>query len=395
MIALLALLVGLALAFYTSAFRPVVAVTVETGRKGLLLTPKSDVRMLGIPVGKVTEVELAQTGQAVIEVELYKDQAERIPANTGARIVASTAFGPKYVELVTPSGPFIGQIHDGVRIQSEHVSVEVNTVFENLLGVLEAVEPAKLNSTLKAVSTALEGNGEKLGTTLVQTDEYLRRFNSNVPQLQRDLSKIADVTNLYADVTPDLVRLLENGTFTGRTVSEERQALDAVLADLLALGENTRTFLEANERGLVTLLDVLRPTTALLSEYSPMLTCTINGIEVNRHMLENVVGGNGTGLALNAGLMPGDDPYTYPESLAVVEASSGPSCYGLPLLEGNEYPHQYVPYSTGANAAPGGDDNSLQPGDPPLVVQLFGPAATPPPPGTQPPLPLPSRSGGS
>lgn len=48
-------------------------------------------------------------------------------------------------------------------IEGQHVTVEVNTVFQQLVEVLDKIDPAKLNETLGAISSAFNGRGEKFG----------------------------------------------------------------------------------------------------------------------------------------------------------------------------------------------------------------------------------------
>ena len=53
------------------------------------------------------------------------------------------------------------------------------------------MQPAKINMTLNAIATALEGRGEQLGETLETFDAYLKRINPQIPQLVEDLRKTA------------------------------------------------------------------------------------------------------------------------------------------------------------------------------------------------------------
>ena len=48
-------------------------------------------------------------------------------------------------------------------LQSRNVSTEVNTVFENLVGVLDQIDPAKLNAVLSALAEGVRGQGERIG----------------------------------------------------------------------------------------------------------------------------------------------------------------------------------------------------------------------------------------
>ena len=95
-------------------------------------------------------------------------------------------------------------------IQRTDLSIEVEQVLSDLYPLLRAVQPADLNTTLNAVATALEGRGEQLGETLETLDDYLTRFNPELPGLIEDLRLTARVSDTYADVLPEVATILRN-----------------------------------------------------------------------------------------------------------------------------------------------------------------------------------------
>ena len=158
-------------------------------------------------------------------------------------------------------------------------TVEFNSVFEHLSDVLAKIEPEKLNPTLGAISTALNGRGESLGEVLELGDTYLKKMNPVLPQLQEDLVGAADVTNLYADVAPDLMRILDNATATSGSIVAEQANLDLLLLNVTGLADTGNALLTDNEQNLTTALDTLTATTTLLDKYSSGLTCFIRRVE--------------------------------------------------------------------------------------------------------------------
>ena len=90
----------------------------------------------------------------------------KIPSNARVEIKTTTVFGAKYVNIVIPDDPSTQPIQEGAVIASDSVTVEFNSVFEHLSDVLAKIEPEKLNATLGAISTALNGRGESLGEAL-------------------------------------------------------------------------------------------------------------------------------------------------------------------------------------------------------------------------------------
>ena len=89
-----------------------------------------------------------------------------MPDNVQVEIGAHTVFGAKSVEFTLPGDPSTTTLRAGQVLDSEHVTVEVNTIFEQLNSVLAHIDPAKLNETLGAVSTAFSGRGEAFGRSL-------------------------------------------------------------------------------------------------------------------------------------------------------------------------------------------------------------------------------------
>ena len=83
----------------------------------------------------------------------------------------------------------------GQVLDADHVTVEVNTVFEQLTSVLSKIEPAKLNETLGAIATAFNGRGTQLGQTLSDLNAFLAKFEPSLPNLSHDLAVAADVSS--------------------------------------------------------------------------------------------------------------------------------------------------------------------------------------------------------
>ncbi len=79
-------------------------------------------------------------------------QLRLIPSNVQVDIASSTVFGAKFVQLQAPANPSPKPIQQGAVLQGDHVTVEINTVFQQLTQVLDKIDPAKLNQTLGAVA---------------------------------------------------------------------------------------------------------------------------------------------------------------------------------------------------------------------------------------------------
>ncbi|WP_280413540.1 MCE family protein [Nocardia asiatica] len=320
--------VAVAMIMFVGGFTPTATVTVDAPRSGLVLDPDAKVKVRGVEIGRVASVDHTAEG-ARLKLDLDPDLLRLVPSNADVDIRSTTVFGAKYVNFVVPPQPSSTPLRPGATLTAQRVTVEFNTLFQHLSDVLAKIEPEKLNATLSALGTALQGRGEKLGVLLEQSDAYLRDINPYLPTLQQDLAKTGAVTDLYADTVNDLLRTVDNFTVTSQTLDQEQDSLDNVLVNLIGLADTTGSVLRENENQLGTALDLLRPTTGLLEEYAPALYCLIGGLGKALPMGEAVFGGLQEGVALNTGFMYGAKPYTYPEDLPTDNATGGPQCAGL------------------------------------------------------------------
>ena len=104
------------------------------------------------------------------------------------------------------------------------MAIEVEQVLSDLYPLLRTVQPAQLNYTLTAIADALEGRGERIGENLVILDDYLQRMNPKIPLLVDDLGKLSQVSDVYADVVPEIATLLRNSVKTGNTFLSKEQS---------------------------------------------------------------------------------------------------------------------------------------------------------------------------
>ncbi|MBY6414689.1 MCE family protein [Rhodococcus sp. BP-252] len=339
--------VGLALTIFSGGFRSTVPVTVTSERAGLVMDPQAKVKLRGVEVGRVASIS-QQDGMARLQLDMNPSTLSMIPANAAVEIKSTTVFGAKYVNFVVPPDPSVQTLVPGAVISADNVTVEFNTLFQHLSDVLQQLEPEKLNATLGAVSSALRGRGEELGELLAESDEYLATINPSLPALQRDLAAAAVVTNVYADATPDLMRVLDNATTTSNTIVAEQANLDLLLMNVTGLADTSNQVLTENEQPLETALHTLTATTTLLDEYSPELTCFIVGLNKGRLAFGPLAGaGDKASIALSSSFLLGDPAYTVEKDLPKIAATGGPNCYGLPDFDPKQAPAPFVVADTG------------------------------------------------
>src|SRR5690625_2960350 len=255
-------------------------------------------------------------------------QLHLIPANVSADIASSTVFGAKFVQLAEPEDPSSKRMFAGQVLEGQHVTVEINTVFEKLTQVLDKIDPAKLNESLGAISMAFSGRGEKMGRTLSDFDAVLRELEPSLPAMSRDIEATAAVADAYGDAAPDLLRTVDNATQMSQTIVDEQKNLDAFLLSMIGLADVGQDVVGGNRPALSKTLNLLTPTTSLLSEYAPNLECTLKGMEYVMHQPPQM----DPGVLVNVAFTLGIERYRYPQNLPKVAAKGGPNCMGLPYI---------------------------------------------------------------
>ena len=326
------LLAALMVAQYDKAFTPVLHVTVDSDRAGLQLVPHSDVKVRGLIVGEVRSIKATPNG-AAISLAIDPGKAKLIPENSSARMLPKTVFGEKYVDLVPPPGTLGGaHLKNGDVIPQDHsaTAIEVNQVLNDLMPVLTEVQPAKLNETLNALATALQGRGDELGQMLVDADGYLRKLDPHLPTVMHDLRQLAVVSDNVNNAAPDLLAILKNLQTTDKTIVDKQPQLVQALDRGIDLTGKVTPFLEDNEPRIVGAQIANRQALALLAKYSPSVPCVLEGMARLQPRLIDAMGGRQPGVHVTLelvkprpGYKPGlDDPE--------LKDQRNPRCYGLP-----------------------------------------------------------------
>ncbi|GAA2775424.1 MCE family protein [Saccharopolyspora taberi] len=273
------LFLAMMVAVYQKAFTPAVRVTLRTDHVGNQLGKAADVKVRGVIVGEVRDIRASAAG-AELDLALDPDQAAMIPRDVSARLLPKTLFGERYVNLLLPAGTRQPALADGDVIAQDRTesAVELEKLMSDLLPVLRAVQPDKLTSAINSVAMALEGNGERLGATLVELNHLLAGVNPALPDLAADLRGIADVSRTYSNAAPDLLAALRDLTTTSRTLAEQRGNVDKLLTATTAAADETSGFLRDNGEIMVDLASSSRPALELLAAYAPEYECVLESI---------------------------------------------------------------------------------------------------------------------
>jgi phospholipid/cholesterol/gamma-HCH transport system substrate-binding protein len=341
---------------FSGTLRTTVPLTVISDRAGLVMEDGAKVKLRGVQIGEVASVDPyadpAGTNLSKLTLKISPNEFQYLPSNVEAEIKSSTAFGAKYVDLVVPSdGASPRRLAPRATLRSRNVTVEVNTVFENLQAIVRAIDPAKLNGVLSAVAEAVRGKGDRIGEAITNGNRALLTVNPRMPTIRKDWQLFGKTSQAYSDAAQDILSTLDSFSTTSVTITKNSKALDELLLSAIGFAQSGIDTIGRNQQNLVSAINLVAPTFELLNKYSPSYTCLFQGAQwFLDHGGKAALGGNGKSVIMDAALLFGDDPYRYPDNLPVVRAKGGPGgkpgCGSLPDVSQN-FPVKYLVTDTG------------------------------------------------
>ncbi|HEX4654983.1 MAG TPA: MCE family protein [Mycobacteriales bacterium] len=337
-LAVVAALLGLTVAIYNKSlpWQATDRITLEADRVGNQLVVPADVKLDGVLVGRVSGVSTSGSF-ARLNLQIAKNRIDEIPADVVARILPKTLFGEKFVDLVIPTGTPADAPHlqagDVIKQDRSSTALELQTVFNDLVPVLRALNPAQLSITLSNLATALRDRGDALGRNLALVNDYFTRFNKDLPNFNHDISALADLASNYADATPDLLKMLRNFSVNAHTITEKQDVYAQFLSGSSDFANTAANVFGQNADRLIQLANVSKPVLDLYAKYSVVLECLPNGLSIyDRTRLEQAFG---QGPYLHITLTPVGDRGSYTKSDRPLKSdltslTLPPNCFGLP-----------------------------------------------------------------
>ncbi|MFJ2668858.1 MCE family protein [Nocardia fluminea] len=204
-------------------------VTVELAISGGL-TEGSDVTFRGVRVGRVGDVRIAGDGiAAVAEIE----EGTRIPVGGTVAVARLSAAGEQYLDFrpETDTGPYL---RDGSVIARADtgVPVQVQSVLANMSGLVNGLNPERLNVIVNELDKALAGGPDGLRNMISGISRAMAGLNDLLPQTEHLLRNLEVIASTTAHAQPDLGTL----TNAGSALFQQFSAADAELRHLLQQG---------------------------------------------------------------------------------------------------------------------------------------------------------------
>jgi phospholipid/cholesterol/gamma-HCH transport system substrate-binding protein len=215
----------------------------------------SDVRVLGVPVGKVVEVTPSGTDVAV---EMEYDAQVRIPADARAVIIAPSIVGDRFIQLTPVFEEGSRVLADDASLDTDRTAVplELDQIYSSIdeltvaLGPQGANKEGALTDLLETTAQNFAGQGAQLNQTIRDFGEFSATLDDNKEELFDSARQLEKFIGTLADNDTTVRRFNESLASVSTMLAGEREELSASLKNLsVALGE-VSTFVTDNREVL-------------------------------------------------------------------------------------------------------------------------------------------------
>jgi virulence factor Mce-like protein len=265
--------------FLSGAFKSGYEVNAAFARAGQLLRNGSDVKLRGVLVGSVSGIHIGRTGVARVTMRL--DEAQEIPDNVNAAIRAKTLFGEKFIDLILPGKPSGRRLAPGDEIpQSRTIPpIEVETILEKGVPLLEAVDPEAFGAALHALAEGVVGNEDALRRATLQSEKLLTETERTLPNLERNLVHLKNFARAINDTDTDLLNALDGLSAVGEVIRDNPDEFRRTVSGLVPLARDLGDIFIARERDLGDLAGKQRRILDEVAERAPRLPALVRVLD--------------------------------------------------------------------------------------------------------------------
>lgn len=232
----------------------------------------NEVRVIGVPVGKITKIE--PLGDRV-RVTLEYDSDVRLPADAKAVVVSPSIVGDRFVQL----GPVYtggAELPDNARLGLDRtaVPVELDDIFKSIdnlalaLGPQGANKDGALSRLINTTADQLDGQGAQLAKTLENFSKLSTTLANNDDQLFASVSEIDQFVALLRRNDTSVRGFFDETARVSRVLADERDDLADTIKALTKALIDTRDFVRDNRLALRVNVDNIESLAALLASRS-------------------------------------------------------------------------------------------------------------------------------
>ncbi|MGW0022001.1 MCE family protein [Rhodococcus sp. NPDC003382] len=203
-----------------------------------------DVKVGGVPLGKVEDVEVAPDGTAVVSFSLSTER--RLTAGTTAAIRYKNLIGDRYLELSNGAGA-ISALEGPIPIEQTTPALDLDQVVNGFRPLLQGLDPDRTNQLTTSLIEVLNGQEESIGrlvaqigalsNSLADRDQAIGRVVSNFNTV---VGTVSDRSEQFSLLIDQLQRLVEGLDGDRDQITNSLTSIDRVTDTLAGVLEQNR-----------------------------------------------------------------------------------------------------------------------------------------------------------
>jgi phospholipid/cholesterol/gamma-HCH transport system substrate-binding protein len=257
------------------------------------LAQQSDVRISGVSVGKVQNIEESPDGKQALATIDVEDKYAPIPEGTRAILRTKTLLGETYVEL-TPGNSGRPKLHDGATLARANVaeSVQLDEIFRTF----DKRTRAAFQEWMQEGASAIAGQGgsfsyalAELGPVFTEFDRLLRLLDTQRLAVKQLFSNGTTALRALRGREGQLAGLIRNSNAVFSTTAARNRDIEALFRAFPTFEDEQRLTFDRLKafavnadplfRQLVPAAEQLSPTLIALARLAPQAKGLFDGLE--------------------------------------------------------------------------------------------------------------------
>ena len=233
------------------------------------IKPGSDVRVSGMSVGRVADVQLDGTK---VLVDFTVDSGVELGDRTEAAIKAETVLGTKMLEI-TPRGD--GELTGTIPLERTKSPYDLPTALGDLTTTISGLDTTQLSQSLSTLADTFSETPPELRIALEGVSRFSDTLNTRDAQLRNLLADANKVTAVLGKRSDQIAKLVVNANLLLGEVLTQRQSIDALMNNLAAVSQQISGLVEDNRTQLKPALDKLNGVLEILDNRKKELQRTL------------------------------------------------------------------------------------------------------------------------
>lgn len=231
------------------------------------LRADDEVRVAGIKVGEVTDVDLVQDDAGDRVLVSFRVQDAWLGDATTAAIKLKTLLGRKFLALF-PTGRTTLDPGRPIPMDRTVTPYDVTAAFEGLADTAGKIDTTQLAQSFRTISDTFADSPAHVRTALDGLTALSKTISSRDTQLAELLDNTRTITRTLSGTNDEFGKLLDDGDLLLTELSNRRDAIHDLLTGTTDLAAQLSGLVADNQRQLAPALSQLDTVTGVLQKYS-------------------------------------------------------------------------------------------------------------------------------